>query len=120
MGFFAHAQTVDTTPLFPPPTWPGYEATSSQSLELVHVRSLSIANSPHSVTIGFPVWLSHLKTSLLPQSLERVHMQKNKGLISLLTSPSPWNPSPTPFPEDMLTHNLTGLLIKTQHYVLEK
>ena len=26
MGFFAHAQTVDTRPLFPPPTWPGYEA----------------------------------------------------------------------------------------------
>ena len=24
---FAHAQTVDTRPLFPPPTWPGYEAT---------------------------------------------------------------------------------------------
>ena len=23
---FAHAQTVDTGPLFPPPTWPGYEA----------------------------------------------------------------------------------------------
>ena len=22
----AHAQTVDTRPLFPPPTWPGYEA----------------------------------------------------------------------------------------------
>ena len=27
MGFFAHAQTVDTRPLFPPTTWPGYEAT---------------------------------------------------------------------------------------------
>ena len=27
MGFFAHAQTMDTRPLFPPPTWPGYEAT---------------------------------------------------------------------------------------------
>ena len=26
MGFFAHAQTVSTRPLFPPPTWPGYEA----------------------------------------------------------------------------------------------
>ena len=26
MGFFAHAQTVDTGPLFPPTTWPGYEA----------------------------------------------------------------------------------------------
>ena len=26
MGLFAHAQTVDTRPLFPPPTWPGYEA----------------------------------------------------------------------------------------------
>ena len=24
MGFFAHVQTVDTRPLFPPPTWPGY------------------------------------------------------------------------------------------------
>ena len=23
----AHAQAVDTRPLFPPPTWPGYEAT---------------------------------------------------------------------------------------------
>ena len=23
---FAHAQTVDTRPLFPPPTWPGHEA----------------------------------------------------------------------------------------------
>ena len=21
-----HAQTVDTRPLFPPPTWPGYDA----------------------------------------------------------------------------------------------
>ena len=28
MGFFAHAQTVDTRPLFPPSTWLGYEATS--------------------------------------------------------------------------------------------
>ena len=26
MGFFAHAQTVDTRPLFLPPTWPGYES----------------------------------------------------------------------------------------------
>ena len=26
MGFFAHVQTVDTRPLFPPPTWPEYEA----------------------------------------------------------------------------------------------
>ena len=26
MGGFAHAQTVDTRPLFLPPTWPGYEA----------------------------------------------------------------------------------------------
>ena len=26
MGFFAHAQTVDTRPFFPLPTWPGYEA----------------------------------------------------------------------------------------------
>ena len=26
MGFFAHAQTVDTRPFFPPLTWPGYEA----------------------------------------------------------------------------------------------
>ena len=25
---FAHAQTVDTRPLFPPNTWPGYEATT--------------------------------------------------------------------------------------------
>ena len=29
MGVFAHAQTVDTGPLFPPPTWPGYEANST-------------------------------------------------------------------------------------------
>ena len=29
---FAHAQTVDTRPLFPPPTWPGYEATSGQAI----------------------------------------------------------------------------------------
>ena len=29
MGFFMHAQTVDTRPLFPPPTWPGYEANFS-------------------------------------------------------------------------------------------
>ena len=26
MGFLAHAQTVSTRPLFPPTTWPGYEA----------------------------------------------------------------------------------------------
>ena len=26
---FAHAQTVDTRPLFPSPTWPGYEASGS-------------------------------------------------------------------------------------------
>ena len=26
MGFFVHAQTVDTRPLLTPPTWPGYEA----------------------------------------------------------------------------------------------
>ena len=29
MGVFTNAQTVDTRPLFPPPTWPGYEATIS-------------------------------------------------------------------------------------------
>ena len=29
MGFFVHAQTVDTRPLFPPNTWPGYEANAS-------------------------------------------------------------------------------------------
>ena len=29
MGFFAHAQTVNTRPLFPPPTWPWYEANAS-------------------------------------------------------------------------------------------
>ena len=28
-GGFVHAQTVDTKPLFPPPTWPGYEANSN-------------------------------------------------------------------------------------------
>ena len=41
MGFFAHAQTVDTRPLFPPPTWPGYEARDMCivcSLECVCVR----------------------------------------------------------------------------------
>ena len=27
MGFFAHAQTVDTRLLFPPPMWHGYDAT---------------------------------------------------------------------------------------------
>ena len=27
---FAHAQTVDTRPLFPPPTWPGYEVSRYQ------------------------------------------------------------------------------------------
>ena len=26
---FAHAQTVNTRPLFPPPMWPGYEASGS-------------------------------------------------------------------------------------------
>ena len=30
---FAHAQTVDTGPLFPPPTWPGYEATAQHEVD---------------------------------------------------------------------------------------
>ena len=30
MGVFTHVQTVDTRPLFPPPTLPGYEASSGQ------------------------------------------------------------------------------------------
>ena len=33
MGLFAHAQTVDTRPLFPPTTWPGYEATSHRAAD---------------------------------------------------------------------------------------
>ena len=31
---FAHAQTVDTRPLFPPTTWPGYEASGLRSVPL--------------------------------------------------------------------------------------
>ena len=34
---FAHAQTVDTRPLFPPPTWPGYEARLPLSLLMVTI-----------------------------------------------------------------------------------
>ena len=31
MGFFAHVQTMDTRPLFPPPMWPGYETTANSA-----------------------------------------------------------------------------------------
>ena len=31
---FAHAQTVDTRPLFSPTTWPGYEATGVPTFQL--------------------------------------------------------------------------------------
>ena len=34
MGVFAHAQTVDTRPLFPPTTWPGYEAKRSEAFKI--------------------------------------------------------------------------------------
>ena len=33
---FVHAQTVDTRPLFPPTTWPGYEASAAS----IHGRLL--------------------------------------------------------------------------------
>ena len=40
-----HAQTVDTRPLFPPPTWPGYEATHMPAIvtlsESVFVRLIT-------------------------------------------------------------------------------
>ena len=36
MGFFAHAQTVDTRPLFPPPTWPGYKANRENKVFCYH------------------------------------------------------------------------------------
>ena len=42
---FAHAQTVDTRPLFPPNTWPGYEATRQvtlMSLKLISTQLLLI------------------------------------------------------------------------------
>ena len=32
---FTHAQTVDTRPLFPPPTWPGNEASNIGKSERV-------------------------------------------------------------------------------------
>ena len=35
---FAHAQTVDTRLLFPPPTWPGYEA-----IELLALNGITLA-----------------------------------------------------------------------------
>ena len=33
---FAHAQTVDTRPLFPPNTWPGYEASMPPHSLVLH------------------------------------------------------------------------------------
>ena len=36
---FAQAQTVDTRPLFPPNTWPGYEANSVQSMHEINLSS---------------------------------------------------------------------------------
>ena len=33
----AHAQTVDTRPLFPPPTWPGYEARQAHVTQLFDI-----------------------------------------------------------------------------------
>ena len=33
----AHAQTVDTRPLFPPPTWPGYEARQAHVTRLFDI-----------------------------------------------------------------------------------
>ena len=33
MGFFTHAHTVDTRPLFPPPMWPGNEAKAKRTLQ---------------------------------------------------------------------------------------
>ena len=35
---FAYAQTVDTRPLFPPTTWPGYEANTTPE----HARKLKV------------------------------------------------------------------------------
>ena len=51
MGFFAHAQTVDTRPLFPPSTWPGYEAKAHQKdpeklVDLHYSLAKSYSNSP--------------------------------------------------------------------------
>ena len=51
MRFFAHEQTVDIRPLFPPPTWPGYEASSQQELNPGHLwlESLELPVLMHSV-----------------------------------------------------------------------
>ena len=47
MGVFAHAQTVDTRPLFPPPTWPGYEAIAVKARpgnEAIYALSIPITD----------------------------------------------------------------------------
>ena len=80
MGFFVHAQTVDTRPLFPPPTWPGYEANRSLRLALRCLAStlviiaerlsarLLILQSVFSVGGVWPQLLSHFWNAICPAS----------------------------------------------------
>ena len=60
VGFFVHAQTVDTRPLFPPPTWPGYEANWYITLRVYSLYTNILALRVLSVKEGeSQVRLSH-------------------------------------------------------------
>ena len=57
MGFFAHVQTVDTRPLFPPTTWPGYEAKdrpiSEGRVSLVGRTGMDLCPGPVSAMLSY-------------------------------------------------------------------
>ena len=50
MGFFAHAQTVDTRPLFPPNTWPGYEANAQYTIVQAQHTNIHVQNGNMTCT----------------------------------------------------------------------
>ena len=77
---FAHAQTVDTRPLFPPPTWPGYEARAQKDgLEF------SLTGAVTGLHVYRRVWLPHLGQHL---STEREHVNAEDRFAIAVTEHS--------------------------------
>ena len=58
MGFFVHAQAVDTRPRFPPPTWPGYETNLRDTTVLSTLCNKVVYKTRDGIIVS--LWYSHL------------------------------------------------------------
>ena len=64
MGFLAHAQTVNTRPLLPPTTWPGYKAMSLWTNTLPERTAFAACPNTPISSLFFPLCKTCMCTDL--------------------------------------------------------